>query len=67
MRACSAPRADQEADNGQGTGWRCSSPGIAPSWQTLTVAEPRGLSTATEFVTPSSYNSPTQDDGGSIR
>jgi len=25
MRACSAPRADQEADNGKGTGWRCSS------------------------------------------
>lgn len=40
MRACSAPRADQEADNGKGTGWRCSSPGIAPSLQTLTVAEP---------------------------
>jgi len=67
MRACSAPRADQEADNGKGTGGRCSSPGIAPSWQTLTVAEPRAPSTATEFVTPSSYNSPTQDDEGSTR
>ncbi|CAD7341973.1 MULTISPECIES: hypothetical protein [unclassified Sphingobium] len=40
---------------------------VAPSRQTLTIAEPSGPSAATEFVTHASYNSPTQDDEGSTR
>jgi len=56
MRACSAPRADQEAGIGKGTGWRCLTPISRPNRQTLTITERCGLSAATEFVTLARYS-----------